>query len=287
MDGNLQKYDAFIKTAELGSFTRAAEALAYSQSSVSKMIADLEQEWGIRLLERSKSGAVLTTDGASMLPYVRGLLEEARRMQGHVDDLLGIQSGTIRIGTAASVATHWLPNVIRAFRRDYPKIEYELLIGDYGEMEQWVADGRVDLGILRTPTRPEFDTIPLWPDEMVVIMPKGHPLAAKSSIDPHDLNDQDFVLMPQSGQTETNEILERYQLHPNIRFFAWDDTAVAAMVEAGLGIGILPQLILLRTPYQIETRSFTEPYYRELAIAVRDQQKLSAAVRRFLTYMKP
>ncbi len=134
MDMNLLKYMAFVKTVEYGSFTKASEILHYSQSGISRMIGDLEREWHIALLERNRSGVKLTSDGSRLLPYARKLCEEYQKMQMQVDDLRGVQTGLIRIGTFSSVATHWLPNIIRAFQKDYPGVDYELLLGGlYGD----------------------------------------------------------------------------------------------------------------------------------------------------------
>ena len=126
MDMNLQKYMSFVKTAECGSFTKAAELLNYSQSSISRMIKDLEKEWKVALLERSVGGVKLTSDGMKLLPYAKSVVTEFEKLQMEVDELNGLQSGLIRIGTFSSVATHWLPNIIKEFQKAYPNIDYEL-----------------------------------------------------------------------------------------------------------------------------------------------------------------
>lgn len=144
MDMNILKYMAFIKNVEYGSFTKAAEVLNYSQSGISRMINDLEKEWKITLLERNRAGVKLTSDGSRLLPFAKSLCDEYQKLQMQIDDLHGVQSGLIRIGTFSSVATHWLPNIIKAFQKDYPGIDYELLLGDYTEIEEWISKGRVD-----------------------------------------------------------------------------------------------------------------------------------------------
>ena len=161
MDMNLQKYLAFVKTVEYGSFTRAAEHLNYSQSGVSRMIQDLEQEWKVTLLDRSRAGVKLTSEGIKLLPYAQSLCGEYEKLQAQVDELKGLQAGLIRIGTFASVATHWLPRIIRAFQKDYPGVDFELRMGDYDEIERWTLEGRVDCGFLRLPAHPSLETIPL------------------------------------------------------------------------------------------------------------------------------
>lgn len=135
MDMNIQKYIAFLKTVELKSFTKAAEALNYSQSGISRMINDLEDEWGVTLLERNRTGLRLTSDGINIYPYVKNLFDEYESMQRKLEELNGIKFGVIRIGTFSSVATHWLPQLILNFQNKYPNIKFELLLGDYDEIE--------------------------------------------------------------------------------------------------------------------------------------------------------
>ena len=286
MDHNLQKYQAFITTVDCGSFTKAAEILGYAQSSISKMIADLEAEWNVVLLERSRAGVQLTSDGLSMLPYARELLNSYRKVQEQAASLSGAATGLIRVGTFSSVAAHWLPSIIQRFQRDYPGIRYELLLGDYGEIEQWIFEGRVDCGFLRLPTRAEYETISLGMDEYVAVLPADHPLAKKEVLHPHDLDGQPFLLLEHGGKTEVSELLEKHGVKPDIRFTTWDDYAIMSMVESGLGIGVLPKLILRRIPYQIQIRSFSEPFFREIGLAMKSGGTRSAAVQRFVQYLK-
>lgn len=286
MDQNLQKYQAFIATVDCGSFTKAADILGYAQSSVSKMIADLESEWNVTLLERSRAGVQLTSDGMAMLPFARELVNSYRRVQEQAASLSGVATGIIRIGTISSVAEHWIPPIIRRFQNDYPGVRYELLLGDYDEIEQWIFEGRVDCGFLRLPTRSEFETVSLAKDEYVAVLPENHPLAKKPVLDPHDLDDQPFLLLEHGGKTEVSELLEKHGAKPDIRFTTWDDYAILSMVESGLGIGVLPKLILQRIPYHVEPRSFSEPFYRELGLAMKKGETSSIAVRRFVQYLQ-
>ncbi len=286
MDQNLQKYQAFIATVDSGSFTKAADILGYAQSSVSKMIADLESEWQVVLLERSRAGVQLTSDGMAMLPYARELVNSYRKVQEQAASISGVATGIIRIGTFSSVATHWIPSIIQRFQKDYPGIRYELLLGDYKEIEQWIFEGRVDCGFLRLPTKGECRTISLEKDEYVAVLPVGHQLTGKDMLDPRDLEGQPFMLLEHGGKTEVSELLEKNHVKPDIRFTTWDDYAILSMVESGLGIGILPRLILRRIPYRVEIRSFSEPFFREIGFAVKSREIASVAVQRFEQYLK-
>ncbi len=286
MDMNILKYMAFIKTVEYGSFTKAAEVLNYSQSGVSRMINDLEKEWKITLLERSRAGVKLTSDGSKLLPYAKSLCGEYQKLQMQVDDLHGVQSGLIRIGTFSSVATHWLPNIIKAFQKDYPGVDYELLLGDYTEIEEWISEGRVDCGFLRLPTKPDFETIFLERDNLLAILPENHPLKQLDKVPVAALCDEPFMLLEKGAKAEVSEIFERNNLTPRVHFTTWDDYAIMSMVESGLGISILPQLILKRIPYHIVAKELDVPAYREIALALRERKSASLAVKRFIDYLE-
>ena len=285
MDMNIQKYMSFVKTVEYGSFSRAAEILNYSQSGVSRMIADLEKEWKVVLLERGKGGVKLTSDGLKLLPYAKNLVAEYEKLQMQVDELNGLQSGLIRIGTFSSVATHWLPNIIKAFQKDYPNIDYELLLGDYTEIEEWIMEGRVDCGFLRLPAAPELESIFLEQDKLMAVIPENHRLAGCEKFPVSALCDDPFMLLEKGAKAEVSEIFERCGLSPKIHFTTWDDYAIMSMVESGLGISILPQLILHRIPYEIVVKELEVPAYRKIGLAVRSKKSASLAVKRFLSYL--
>jgi len=159
MDASILKYMAFVQTIECGSFTRAAELLNYSQSGISRMIGDLEKDWRVSLLVRNRTGVTLTSEGMRLLPYARSVCEEYRKLQMQVEELNGLQSGLIRIGTISSIAAHWLPNVIAAFQKEYPNVAYELLLGHYADIEAWVNEGRVDVGFTRLPAQTDLEAV--------------------------------------------------------------------------------------------------------------------------------
>lgn len=191
MENQLLKYLALVKTVETGSFTRAAQALNYAQSSVSKMVADLEAEWGMTLLERSKRGVCLTSAGEQVLPFLRKVLNDHAELEGQICRMNGIEA----------------------------------------------------------------------------------------------LNGLPFLLLEHGGKTEVSDLLERAHVQPDVRFTTWEDFAIMAMAERGLGVGILPDLILRRIPYRIEIRPLATPYYRPIGLAVNPPSHLTPAVRKFIEYL--
>ena len=285
MDGSIQKYLAFVKTVECGSFTRAAGVLNYSQSGISRMIGDLEREWQVTLLERGKSGVRLTSEGTRLLPYAKRVCSEYEKLQAEVDEINGLKSGLIRIGTFSSVATHWLPNIIREFQKEYPGIDYELILGDYTEIETWIEEGRGDCGFLRLPARKELESVFLEQDRLLVVMPEGHPLAALEKIPVSALCGEPFMLLEKGAKAEVSEIFERNGFTPRVHFTTWDDYAIMSMVESGLGISILPELILKRIPYRVVARELEIPAYRNIGLAWKEKKGTSPMLKRFMEYL--
>lgn len=285
MDTNIQKLFAFVTTVACGSFTRAAEKLAYSQSGISRMINDLENEWNVTLLERGRSGVRLTSEGTALLSYAENVCSAYNTLHTQVDEMKGLQSGLIRIGTFSSVATHWLPGIIKAFQKDYPKIHYELLLGDYTEIESWIMEGRIDCGFLRSPTHNEFDSIMLEKDHFMVIMPEGHPFSNCDRFPITTLQDYPFMLLEKDENMEVRRLLDAWQITPQINFITWDDYAIMSMVESGLGISILPALVLRRSPYRIVAKEPSIPAHREICLAMKNKTAASAATKRFIEYL--
>lgn len=285
MEMNIHKYLAFIKTIECGSFTKAAQLLNYSQSGISRMISDLENEWGVSLLERGRGGTRLTSEGLKLLPFAKKVCDDFFELQAQIDALNGLESGIIRIGTISSVATHWLPNIFREFRKDYPNIQYELLSGDYSEIEKWISEGRVDCGFTILPARAEFETIFLARDRMLAIIPENHSMSGCEKFPIAEICREPFMLLDKGGKSEVQELLENNKITPHVQFTTWDDYSIMAMVESGLGISILPELILKRAPYRIIAKELDIPAYRDIGLALKSRKNASLAVKKFIEYL--
>jgi len=285
MDNTVIKYRAFVTAAHLGSFTKAAEALDYSQSGISRMIADLERDWNVKLLERDRGGVRLTSEGHELLPAVQNICDEHGRLQARIDALSGLESGLIRIATVSSVATHWLPSIIARFRQDYPNIDYEIITAGYSAVERMIAEGEVDCGFVRLPVKHNMDTIYIEHDELKVVMALDHPMARESRFPVRALGDYPFMTVDKQGDSDIDGIVEEYGIKVQTHFTTWDDYAVFAMVEKGLGISVQPALILQRIPFYIAVKSFDEPQYRELGFAMRSREGASLATKRLIDYL--
>ena len=144
----LERYFALLKILEIGSFTKAAEAMGYSQSAVSQMVQSLESELSLKLLYRSRNGIKLTPEGEALLPYIQRTVNHYNAMLEKTRELKGLNGGLIRIGTLSSVSSQWLPGLIKDFQTLYPKVHFLLHQGDYTTIPAWVRAGEIDFGFV-------------------------------------------------------------------------------------------------------------------------------------------
>lgn len=282
-----EKCRALLCAIDKGSITAAAEAMGYTISGISRMMAALESEVGFPLLRRGREGVTPTNECLRLLPSLREMVAQAEQCRQMAGELRGVMSGTIAIGTFSSVATHWLPNMICAFQKDYPNIDFEILMGDYPEIEQWILQGRADYGFLHLPTRPELKVMELARDELMAVLPEEHPLSQRNAVPAQLLGQEPFILLDKAGNRDRDvmQVFERVGIVPKIRFTTLDDYAVMSMVEHGLGVSILPRLVLRRIPYRIALRPLTQPAFRRIGLAMRRGEELSPAAKKFLEYL--
>lgn len=281
------KYEVFLRVAELGNLTRAAEELGYTQSAVSRIVADLEQEWGMRLLSRGRGGVTLTTAGEDLLPRIRAVCGADRELAQQVGELHGLTFGTIRVGSFNSTSVHWLPQIMKSFLAKYPNIRFKVVTHiEYREIEDWIAAGRVDCGFIALPTALELETIFLSRDMHMAVLPADHPLAGEACYPVERFAQDPFIKLEDERDREMVEIMERCHVKPNLRYQVNDDYAVMSMVESGLGVSALTGLVVQRTPYRVAIRPLDPPQFRDIGLAARSFRELSPAAARFVEHVK-
>ncbi|MCM3745791.1 LysR family transcriptional regulator [Paenibacillus pasadenensis] len=283
---SLFKYEVFSTVVDLGSLTRAGEVLGLTQSGVSHAVSSLEKEFGLALLTRSRSGIRLTENGERLLRPIRELLAAQEQLSQEIALINGLQAGTVRLGTFTSVSVHWLPAMIKAFDRDFPGIEIKLIEGDYSDIEEGISDGSMDLGFLSLPAREGLDTFPLKQDRMLCVLPAEHPLAGEDRLSLKQLEDEVFIIPKAGSDYDVRRILEESIRRPRIKYETHDDYAIIAMVEHGLGISILPELVLQGRNHRAAIVDLEDGRYRTLAIAAASFKQLSPAARKFMGYIQ-
>lgn len=281
----MNRYIALQKIIELGSFTKAADSLGYTQSAMSQMISSLEDELSIKLLSRSRIGVKLTLEGQDLYPFIERTILQYQSMQEKAKEIKGLESGVIRIGTISSITCHWMPLLIKEFQTLYPNVQFILHQGDYSSIQEWIKVGAVDFGFVNPNAVTGLQTIIIKEGRMLLILPRNHKLASHSTVKLHEIVNDPFILLEEGHFSEPMEAFHTYNLEPNIKFCIHDDYSIMTMVEAGLGISILAELVLRRTNYNIVSLPIEPPIIRTVAIAFKDKNGLPIASKYFIEYL--
>ncbi|MEH7801988.1 LysR family transcriptional regulator [Bacillus pumilus] len=279
------QYKVFLTVVECGSFTKAGEKLGLTQSGVSHNIAKLESELGVVLLRRNRNGLSLTDAGERVMPHIRQIIHHASLLEQEAALIQGMEVGSIKIGTFSSFSSKMLPQLIHRFTKRYPNIQVELYEGGYEEIEEWIASGTVDVGFLTQPSR-EFETVPLFQDELVVLMQEDHRFHTKKVIEVDSLHNESFI-MPKAGcDLLIKKLLKERGVKPQVLLEIGDNNALISMVQEGLGVTIIPTLILPPQMSHTKVIPLETNVYREINLAFKSFKAASPSAKRWIEAVK-
>lgn len=281
----MNRYEVFVKVAECGSFTRAANELGYTQSAVSQMVHTLEEELSTVLLRREKGGVVLSADGEQYMPYIRSICAAHRELRVKCEEMRGLVGGNIRIGTFTSVSRSWLPKLMNEFKSIYPFVHFDLRQGDYRGIEEWISEGTVDFGFTCYDEVKGLVVTPLRKDEMLAALPPGHPLSGREYVTLGELSKEPLILLDEGEFSVALDAFRREGLEPDIHYRVTDDYTVISMVEQGLGVSVLYELVLKNEDRSLAALHIEPPVERTTALAYRNKRTLSVAARRFIDFV--
>ena len=286
MGTGLERYFALLKILEIGSFTKAAEAMGYSQSAVSQMVQSLESELSLKLLYRSRNGIKLTPEGEALLPYIQRTVNHYNAMLEKTRELKGLNGGLIRIGTLSSVSSQWLPGLIKDFQTLYPKVHFLLHQGDYTTIPAWVRAGEIDFGFVNPDAESVrgLHTIFVTSGGHKAILHPDHPLAAQPWVTLEQLAKETFLLLEGGCLSEPLEAFRTLGLEPRVELRMHDNFSICSMVEANVGVSILPELALRKMNFRIVQLPTVPPVIRRVSLVMKDPDILPIASRYFIEF---
>ena len=282
----MERYFALLKILEIGSFTKAAEAMGYSQSAVSQMVQSLESELSLKLLYRSRNGIKLTPEGEALLPYIQRTVNHYNAMLEKTRELKGLNGGLIRIGTLSSVSSQWLPGLIKDFQTLYPKVHFLLHQGDYTTIPAWVRAGEIDFGFVNPDAESVrgLHTIFVTSGGHKAILHPDHPLAAQPWVTLEQLAKETFLLLEEGCLSEPLEAFRTLGLEPRVEPRMHDNFSICSMVEANVGVSILPELALRKMNFRIVQLPTVPPVIRRVSLVMKDPDILPIASRYFIEF---
>ena len=280
----MNRYIALQKVVEAGSFTKAAQLLGYTQPALSQMIASLERELNIKLLYRTSHRVCLTLEGERIFPAIQKTVSQYLSMQEIAKEICGLKTGVIRIGTLSSISCHWLPPLISEFQKQYPNVEFILHQGDNNSIPEWVRTGEVDFGFVNMSVYSGKATF-LKEGEYRAVLPQAHPLAAQSVVTLEQLASEPFLVIEEGSLSRPLEAFREAGLSPHVKLRVHDDYSILSMVEHGIGVSILPELVLRKTNYEIAIRPIEPVVMRKLGFIAKGRNELPIASKYFIKFM--
>ncbi len=275
---------AVLAAAETGSFSRAAEVLRYTPSGVNQLVTAFENELGFSVFRRSTKGVSLTENGQLLLPTVREFLRQEDRLFELATEINGLLIGSVTIAAYSSIATHWLPAVIRVFQQDYPHVSIRLMEGIWQEVSGWLDDRTADIGFFSYQEGMPYEWIPLAEDPMLALLPQGQPLADASAYPLKDCEKDDFIMPALGCDDDVAALFRHYGIVPKIRFTTMENFSAMSMVEQGLGISIMNQLITEGHICNVVKLPLSPPAQITMGAALHSRVDASPAVKMFLKY---
>jgi len=246
VDFDLRQLEIFLKVVELGSFSKAGEAVHLAQASVSERIATLENTVGSKLLDRMGRTVTPTKAGELLYQHARRLLEIKKMACLEMQDFLGVKQGEIHIGASTIPGEYILPAVIGRYAKEYPLISVVLTVADSEEIEIRVLQGDFEFGIIgRRSSAKKLLSHELWEDDLILVVPSVHRWASRQEVAAQELADEDFILREVGSGTlrSVEEYLQKAGTKgiSSLRVVArlGTSTAVKEGVKAGAGVSIL------------------------------------------------
>lgn len=288
----LRQIEYFIEVAKREHVTEASYHLNVAQSAVSRQIANLEEELGVKLFIREGRNVKLTYIGKIFLEYMQQAIKVIEKGKLEIEEFLDPERGTIRVGFPSSLANYMLPTVISEFRERFPHVQFQLRQGSYRNLIDSVIKGEIELALLGPVPRNEkqLKTHILFLESMVALLPSGHPLANNSSIQLSQLRHDSFVLFPEGFILRKIVVNACQQIgfEPKVSVEGDDTDTIKGLVAAGLGVTILPEITLYdnipRTTVKIP---ISEPKVtRTVGMIISKERKLSPSEQLFYDFLK-
>jgi DNA-binding transcriptional LysR family regulator len=283
----LQQLAYFVAVAEVRHFTHAAETLRVAQPSLSKQIKTLEAELGAPLFSRARGNITLTPAGEALLPLARRILADVETARREVQDLTGLRRGRVRLGATPSLFAGLLADALARFRGRYPGIELRVEEGGSRDLVRDLARGQLDLALIILPlqsTDPALETAPILREQLVVVSPSGDPgLPQPAHMRIEDLRHQPLVMF-RSGydlREATQTACRQAGFEPTFAVEGGEMDAVLRFVEAGLGVALVPSMVLSGRPGLVGTPLAPPGLQRTIALAHRKDVHPTRAAQAF------
>lgn len=285
---DFKRLQYFSQLAETGNFTKTADQLGIAQSALSTSIKKLEQQLGLKLINRTERQMSLTAEGQVLLRHAHKILEDVEQAEKELQELKGLSSGVINFGAPAMLASYYLPDALEQFKKAYPGIQINIHEAGTATLANMLVNGELDLALVRGDREHEqIRKSLLANDQIVACVPSDHPFAAQGSVT-LDAFCKEPLVMFKNGyflRETVNSYCQQHKLQPNIHFETNLPELLKSMVRRHVGIGTcLP--VLVAEDNDLKAVPFDPPIPLQLGIGWKSSHYLSSAAKAFVTFLQ-
>ena len=276
-----RKFEILMTAADMGSFSKASEIVGYTQSGLTHMMDALEREVGFPLLRRNHNGIQLTQQGAQLMPAIREFLQANANLESQIRAIAEKKSEVIRIAAYASIAMHWMPEILYRFRRLCPEAKVDLRMVDHAlEPFELLESGQTDVIFASRQNYGCCDWIPLYNEQMYAILPKDYPLGDRSVFPLEEFSGQEFLMPYGRFDIDVKAALEPAGVKLDAKISRVDDETVIRMVGRGLGVSMMTELMIRGRTDDVLCVPVSPPAIRELGMGTHIRRKESDSIQK-------
>ena len=283
---NTQKIKMLLAAIDEGSYTKAGNKYGYTQSGLTNMMRSFEEELGFPLLIKTSKGVEPTGETKLLLPAMRDILRNEERLMQEIDEIRGIKKGTIRIGSLISTSVRWLPQILDYFRENYPDIKFNIEELGHGDLIKGLNEGTLDIALMSNPEVEDIDCIPITEDPLMAVFSSRYDLGKYDAVPVDALKDMPLIMEYHSYDRDSHRVFEEAGIEPDVHYYSKDDFAIVSMVQKGLGVTILPEMIVEEFPGDYDYRMLDPERYRTLGVAIKSLADAGPLAKFVIKYIK-
>lgn len=276
-----KKLEVLMTAVDLGSFSKASEVVGYTQSGLTHMMDALEQEVGFPLLHRSHNGIQLTKQGEELMPAIREFLRANASLENQIRDIVEQKEEVIRIAAYASIAMHWMPEILYRFKRICPEVNVDLrMVDDALEPFELLESGQTDVIFASRQNNGNCDWIPLYHETMYAILPKDYPIGTRNYFPMTEFEGQEFLMPYGRFDIDVKAALQPLGIKLNVKTSRVDDETVIRMVARGLGVSMMSELMVRGRTENVLCIPVEPHTIRELGMGTHAKKKETESIRK-------
>ena len=276
-----KKLEILMTAADLGSFTKASEVVGYTQSGLTHMMDALEKEVGFPLLQRSHNGIQLTKQGMQLMPAIREFLKANANLENQIKSIAEEKEEVIKIAAYASIALHWIPEMLYRFKRLCPTVSVDLrMVDDALEPFELLESGMTDVIFASRQSYGNCTWIPLYNEKMYAILPKDYPLNERTTFPLQEFEGQDFLMPYGRFSIDVNAALKPLNIKINEKSTRVDDETLIRMVGAGLGVSMMSELMIRGRIDDVQCVPVEPVVIRELGLGTHSKKNETDSIRK-------